>query len=1640
MTLCGDASPFDLEDACVRTLWSLVILALFLFVSLAVAAPKPVFLRRALDPFIVPLRPFLSLEQAEAYDANVPLPEPPDLRAPRPPLWRTLVLSGFAFMECLVWIFIGFLAVVQHAPTLFTARAFVASATWLYMTVRPVVFPTLTAPCDIFTLLLAHASVALLSLGGTVYMHVVHGADLPLPFTLSAAAVDATVILGLLVVVMCIPMGIPSTYAEGPSKLEGGTVSPEDYVTLWDWITFKWVWPLIKKGSHVMLNEDDVWDLGATMRSRPLFVQFTRTRGSSVLRRLLKANMREMIMEFVLNYISIALSYASPYFLQRILNVIGPTSENYPRAYIFALLMFLSQTIKVQTDKQYMWLGPRLASRIRSELMASIFDKALKRKDVSGPAPTGKVDELRNGRAGPKDKKDASTGHTAKTGSVTADRPSAGADIGEIVNLMASDANTIAMTWSALYLICGPPLDIAIAMTFLYQLLGWSAFAGVFVLLAAIAASSRISRHGVVVHNGLMAARDRRMGLLGELLSAIKFVKFFAWEDHWTGRVLEAREQEMRWLVKGYVRLNSILSHTLWTSTPVLVSVVAFSVYVLSGHELSIAKAFTAIALFQMIRQPLTVLPTWLMQLVQSIVALNRISAFLEEDEVDWQVSSLKAPPVVTCLEDRGAGETYDRLGIEQGRFRWNETARKGDGKGDGATPMSNLSDAESPFDSPLVSADGSKYVFELRDISVIFPEGKMTVVTGPTASGKTALLMALLGEMMTLDGRIVMRKDPSRVYPNGLTHTISYAAQTPWLRNQSIRDNILFGYPPNDARYRKVLEACALLPDLDVLEDGDATEVGARGVSLSGGQKARISLARAVYAPSKYVLLDDPLSAVDSHTARFLFEKLFCGELLQDRTVVLVTHHVNLVLPGAHYVVCMLDGCINAQGTISDLRAAGVLDDIAHIEQTEAGKKRGPAENAVVGAAQLGNESEATDRKSSKLVKEERQAGSVKWSIYKTYLQASSYWTWAVLAVLVTLAQTLVVGEKVWIKIWGEAYTTAAPASPNHGLMSLTTNHLDHSYANAVLSHVFPEFLARWPPSAQDRPLFYVAVYAGIGFGIATASVLSTTVQYTGALKASRKLFTQLLASTVGATMRWYDTTPAGTSPHGLPGPVAADFDFVGRMLNRFSKDIEAIDSSLPSSFQSVNASIASFLASVLTVTFVFPAFVAPAIVIGFVYYQLAVRYLNTGRDLRRMEANSRSQIFSGFSELLEGIVTMWYIYWMTNRWLMFNFDMIGAVIVLLTTLFALSGLVSAGTAGLCITSAMSFAMSVYWTCRFWTNLELDLNSVERIVEYLDLPQEPPAMIQTNRPPANWPSSTSSNLIVVDDLVVKYAPELQAVLHNVSFALKRGERVGLLGRTGSGKSTLAMSILRFVDPTSGRIIIDGIDITDIGIRDLRSRITFIPQDATLFSGTLRENLDPFHKHDDAECMDALRRVHLLTDTVSQSQASAEQDSRTVIRPPSPSTGASLPEGATDFAADTDSKAPISLNTLVSVGGTNFSQGQRQLIAMARALLRRSSIIVLDEATSSIDFATDAKIQKTIREELQGVLLLTVAHRLKTIIDYDRLIVLDKGSIAESDTPWNLLQKEGSIFRSLCMKSGSFAELEQIARTKAGAA
>ncbi|KAG6830407.1 hypothetical protein H0H92_000903 [Tricholoma furcatifolium] len=1332
LALCGDSGPLELSSACVRAAWSaLVPFTLVLILSISMLFPPIQF-----------LRPYLTLDEATAFLSSSPSDssqEPlgaseatgkpaPSSPGPGPRHWHSIF-----FMT------IGLISTLAHSASLFHAHhalrirsptpsdsessiiisgAFALS--WLYTLLRPLTRPTRThtVPYDLFAVYLTlFVGTVVQIIGGVLYNHKdgsYYGIQwAPGPVTQIGNLLTTATALG---VVLGMPMALPSDDVRREDI--GVSISPEDYTTLFGWMTFSWVYPLFKRlgrrgrYTRTALKESDVWNLSPTLQSRPIFGKFMmHSPQMTLLRKLWAATSRDFILMLPLTFLSVAFKYAAgPFCLKRILDIIDTTSgsplssDSRPEAYAYAFFAFFCALCKSQADALLLWYSHHAAATVRVALTTAMYDKALKRKDFSGiinhEKASGSKSKSTNKEEGTKDK---------------------------TIGNMEGVINHISTTITSIHQMYAVPFEIVFATISFSQLLGFSFASFIFWiwLLHVWIMSKRLN-----ISLQLVAARGRRMNLLKELIGTIKSVKLFALED---------REEPM--------------------------------------------------------------------------------------------------------------------LGIENGWFKWNarDTKKKNDGENRNDHEMQILTGqrTHAGLTDVLQETDiNTDLPFELQDINVRFPEGKLTVITGPPASGKTALLMALLGEMTLLPhtptGRILMSKHPDLIDPSsGLTYSISYAAQTPWLRHQSIRDNILFGIPFDSARYYTVLDACALNSDLKALEDGDLTEVGAGGVNLNEGQKARVALARAVYSHAKWLLLDDPLSAMDNWTAEWIIEHLLKGEMLKGRTVVLVTHSVELVLPTASYIVHMLSGQINAQGTVNDLYTWSMLDNLEK-EEAIATKEYAVQEQNT---SDDEKDKKAQDEMKKPIKNEHGEVESVKWAIYKSYLKALPHWIWVLFVLLFVFMQILSLSEKVWIMIWSKAYKDKSTTC----------------------------FGINWPYAAQ-HPKFYIGVYVS----------------------------------------QYYST---GT-------------------------DIE-----------SVLEIIIISLGSSSIYSIVFPWFLVPAIMLGVAYYELAILYLNTSHDLRQIKFDMHLPIVSDLDEIQKGIITL----------------------------------------------------------RAFSAEEKLLDSLHKKIN--NTTKEPQAIVESNRPPAYWPSSTcNDSLIVIENLSIKHAPGFPSLLQNISFTLKAGQRVGLLGPTGSGKSTLAMSIFRFVEPTNGRILIDGLDISTIGIHDLRSRLMFIPQDVSLFSGTLRENLDPFNEHTDADCFNVLQRCHMISDPSDLHSASHTASRDPIAKP----------------------NITISLDTEILPGGTNFSQGQRQLICIARALLRCNSFIVLEDTTrSSINLATDAKIQTTIQKEFTSSLLLTISQHPHTVIDYDCLIVLNKGQVAEFGTPWKLIQKQNGIFRNMCLKSGTFRELENAAKARA---
>lgn len=866
---------------------------------------------------------------------------------------------------------------------------------------------------------------------------------------------------------------------------------------------------------------------------------------------------------------------------------------------------------------------------------------------------------------------------------------------------------------------------------------------------------------------------------------------------------------------------------------------------------------------------------------------------------------------------------------------------------------------------------------------------------------------------MNRIAGAVYLPDSASPLSKNSdLTNAVAYVAQTAWLTNATIRENIIFGEEFDSARYERVIKDCALVKDFQTLAGGDLTEIGEKGINLSGtiiynagGQKQRISLARACYSRAGFVLLDDPLSAVDAPTAKYLLQQCILG-CLRGRTCILVSHAVALVVPYADYCIVVKNGEIACQGSPESIVANPEADGLFGLSlQAELLEEQEDLTNKHPVAAGLGT--------GTALVQAEEKAdGSVRWDIYKNYFLASGGILFIVLFIssffIVSMAK---VGNDWWLKHWTDSANlplafnhTEAIANPvsNYGTNSeYVKSRVNNFMQNSVLKDAYPAI-----DDQGSNALFYVGIYAIFGVSVMLANNLQIGIVLGGSWIGSRNIHRKLLDSILGAPLRFFETTP------------------IGRVLNRFSKDIENVDMMVMESVEYFISRIISGATIVAVIGSVVPPFLIAIPPIIFLYKQIAQKYLKTSRELKRIESVTRSPIYAQFSETLSGVATIraygvqkrfsdnirnmvdanhqsFFYIWAANRWLCLRTDILSGLVVFFSGIAVIVSGVEPGWAALTITYALDFTNVLLWTVRTHAEMEMAMNSVERIEEYMAIEQEPPAIIEGRRPDANWPANGA---VKVDGLSIRYAPDQADVLRNVSFEILAHEKLAVVGRTGAGKSTLSLAFFRILPLSGGSITIDGIDINDIGLLDLRSRLTVIPQDPVLFTGTVRTNLDPLEERTDQELWDALDRAH-LSDSLQKS----------------------------NIDNDLLDPAAFTLDYAVTENGANFSQGQRQLLCLARALLRGSRIVFLDEATASVDNETDMKIQKTIRQEFKSSTVVCIAHRLRTVIDYDKILVLDKGRVVEFGAPSDLINTKQGAFRAMCEETGEFEELVQLA-------
>ncbi|MCJ1476928.1 hypothetical protein MMC13_005597 [Lambiella insularis] len=1444
--------------------------------------------------------------------------------------------------------------------------------------------------------------------------------------------------------------------------------SHEPLASLLSLSTFSWVDAIVWKGYMKTFELHDVWNLRPNDKAASVLSDFRQIQKTSKLAfRLLRHFKWHLLLQQCWAILNVLLRFAPTLLLRAILQYVErPGDTTAATAWLWVILLAVAGMVAGISNGQALWIGRKICIRLRAIMVGEIYSKTLRRRAAvavdSIPEEKGtSLDKQRAGKSGLKNKllslfwrKKRTTGSPSES-EIDKDKH---ITAGTIINLMSVDSFKVSEISAYLhYLFPSVPVHLAVAIALLYQILGWSSIGGVAIMIALLPLNIIFARQFSSAQKSIMAGTDGRIHTVNEVLQNIRIIKYFAWEQRFAYDVDEKRDIELNALRKKYIIWTG--AATIWYGVPMLITAFSFFLYtIVEKKQLMPSVAFTALSLFGLLRYPLDELADMTARVLESKVSVDRIEAFLDEEETEkyHQLSN-----------SSHEGVPSDIVGFDNATFTWAGTEER--------------SGIENP-------------AFRLININVKFHIGSLNIIVGPTGSGKTSLLMALLGEMTPLKGAVHLpcgsREELGPDPLTGLTESVAYCAQQAWLLNDTIKQNILFASAYDKDRYDKVLEACALTRDLEVLDAGDATLVGEKGIVVSGGQKQRISLARALYCNSKNILLDDCLSAVDSHTAQHIFDHCILGPLMHNRTCILVTHNIALCVPRSQYVVVLANGKVAAEGDPREVMASGAFGDDLSRPASKSGTRQPSRSNSQTHLAEHSPSTNETAQPNGKLNghtngsakdskakppagnsdddidlrAEVKAEGAIGWRVYRMYFASMGSIPYWVLTIFMFAMEPLsLVATDLWIREWANSYhmrdvgamKASAPwridaptflwkAIPSG---SIWTGSSAWSFRN--LSIPSSGVRASAETSRVDIG-YYLGVYALLAAFYVLVCILRYSTLFYGSLCASRSIHTRLLNAVLRAKFKFFDTTP------------------LGQIMNRFSKDLQAIDQEVAVVVAGMVQGILGIVAIVTLISVITPSFLIAGVILSVIYFCIGLFYIRSSRDLKRLESVQRSPLYQQFGETLSGIITIRaygderrfvrdnlarinnhnrpFIYlWAANRWLALRIDFAGAFFAA-ALVVANVGTIDSGAAGLSLTYALRFNESILWLVRLAADNEQNMNHMERIKQYLELEQEAKAVIPENKPPGNWPSHGRVEFVQYS---ARYRSDLDQVLKKLTLSIGAEEKVGIVGRTGAGKSSLAVALFRGLEADEGKILIDGVDIGLIGLQDLRENITIVPQDPTLFTGTIRSNLDPFALCTDEEIFTSLRRVHLISTTLPLTTASAISQKPSQSEYPSTSFSSSSlgapshadDDNSTDLAKITtntreNTNVFLNLNSAVVESGSNLSQGQRQLLCLARALLKSPRVLLMDEATASIDYATDAKIQDTLRE-LKGSTLITIAHRLNTIIDYDKILVLDKGEVIEYDAPWELIEKENGIFKGMCEMSGDFETLQEAAR-KAG--
>ena len=949
---------------------------------------------------------------------------------------------------------------------------------------------------------------------------------------------------------------------------------------------------------------------------------------------------------------------------------------------------------------------------------------------------------------------------------------------------------------------------------------------------------------------------------MNEIIAGMKVLKLYAWEIPFMQRIIKIRDVEIKMIKNAAYYYGALTSS--FTITPVIVSLLSFGTYVAidpTNNVLTADKVFVCISLMNIIRLPLLMFPYALIETLKLVLSLKRIEKFLNAEELKQE----------NVMEHNSNNNSSNSIEIRKAYYTW-----------------------EDDQDTPTI-----------KDVSFDVKKGSLVAVVGAVGSGKSSLLSAMLGEMNHISGTITIEGK------------VAYVPQQPWIQNMTLKDNIIFCQPLDANKYGKVIESCALSDDLTILTNADKTEIGENGINLSGGQKQRVSMARAVYSDADIYLLDDPLSAVDAHVGKHIFEHVLGHSgMLRGKTRILVTHGI-AHLPHVDNIIVIKNNTVSEQGTYQELIekkgafADFIKEHMMNLKEDEA------KENDKGGMTELGkyigsemdsfktklemqftrqesqprqetnsldkNDERSTnvggtsDNEGKLVVEEEAEIGEVKWMHFKRYFKNVGLINCLILLCLYSVGQFLRAGGQ---------YVLSKMSDTNEA------------------------------SGENSDPLYFFGLYFAFGAAESISELYREISSYRFGARASDRIHKSLLHRILRGPMRFFDTNPTG------------------RILNRFSSDVDVLDGNIPNGMNDCVWCTFDVMAILIVITSATPMFITVLIPIGVLYILVTRLYMKTGRQVKRIESICKSPIYAHFSESITGAVSIRayrqqerfisesqnkvqtnlncsYLSLSCNRWLTVRLEVLGNFVIVFSSIFAILARdeLSAGVAGLSISYAFNIILSLNWMIIQYANLEMDAVSLERIMEYMDGPEEAEWDLPSvdSHLPKSWPCTGD---ICFDSYQARYRDELDLVLNHMNMNIKDGEKIGICGRTGAGKSSLTLALFRIIEPAGGRITIDGIDISTLGLHTLRSHLTIIPQDPVLFTGELRFNLDPTGECTDEALWKALEMSHLKNHV------------------------AQLPEG---------------LDHEISEGGANFSMGQRQLICLTRALLRKTKILILDE-------------------------------------------------------------------------------------------